>query len=77
MCCRTGSRRSSSDRPAFARTAVRPPATVVRVRKPSLCRAGDLTGAYSRRINIRHRLVYDLHPEARTVRVLRMWTRDA
>lgn len=35
---------------------------------------GDLAGAFSRRINIQHRLVYDIHPEARTVRVLRMWT---
>jgi Txe/YoeB family toxin of toxin-antitoxin system len=35
---------------------------------------GDLSGDFSRRINIQHRLVYDLHPEARTVRVLRMWT---
>jgi Txe/YoeB family toxin of toxin-antitoxin system len=35
---------------------------------------GDLAGAYSRRINIQHRLVYEVHTEARTVRVLRMWT---
>lgn len=35
---------------------------------------GDLTGAYSRRINIQHRLVYEVFPEERTVRVLRMWT---
>lgn len=35
---------------------------------------GDLAGAYSRRVNIQHRLVYDVHPEARTVRILRMWT---
>ena len=35
---------------------------------------GDLSGAYSRRINIQHRLVYDVFPEQRTVRVLRMWT---
>ena len=35
---------------------------------------GDLAGAYSRRINIQHRLVYEVHPDARTVRVLRMWT---
>lgn len=36
--------------------------------------AGDLAGAYSRRINIQHRLVYEVFPETRTVRVLRMWT---
>lgn len=35
---------------------------------------GDLAGTYSRRINIQHRLVYEVFPEARTVRVLRMWT---
>lgn len=35
---------------------------------------GDLAGAYSRRINIQHRLVYEIFTEARTVRVLRMWT---
>ena len=35
---------------------------------------GDLAGAYSRRINIQHRLVYEVFPETRTVRVLRMWT---
>lgn len=35
---------------------------------------GDLAGAYSRRINIRHRLVYEVFPKERTVRVLRMWT---
>lgn len=36
---------------------------------------GDLTGAYSRRINIQHRLVYEVFPKERVVRVLRMWTR--
>jgi Txe/YoeB family toxin of toxin-antitoxin system len=35
---------------------------------------GDLTGAYSRRINVQHRLVYEILPEARTVKVIRMWT---
>ena len=35
---------------------------------------GDLEGAYSRRINIQHRLVYEIFVEERTVRVLRMWT---
>jgi toxin YoeB len=35
---------------------------------------GDLAGAYSRRINIQHRLVYEVFPEERVVRVLRMWT---
>ena len=35
---------------------------------------GDLEGAYSRRINIQHRLVYEVFKPERTVRVLRMWT---
>ena len=35
---------------------------------------GDLSGAFSRRINIQHRLVYEVLTGARTVRVLRMWT---
>ena len=34
---------------------------------------GDLAGAYSRRINIQHRLVYEVFPQERIVRVLRMW----
>ena len=35
---------------------------------------GDLAGAYSRRINIQHRLVYQVYRAARTVKVLRIWT---
>jgi toxin YoeB len=35
---------------------------------------GDLAGAYSRRINIKHRLVYQVIEEIKTVKVLRMWT---
>jgi Txe/YoeB family toxin of toxin-antitoxin system len=35
---------------------------------------GDLSGAYSRRINIEHRLVYQVLKEIRTVKVIRMWT---
>jgi Txe/YoeB family toxin of toxin-antitoxin system len=35
---------------------------------------GDLAGAYSRRINIQHRLVYEVLDENRTVKVIRMWT---
>jgi len=35
---------------------------------------GDLHGAYSRRINIRHRLVYSVLEDVRTVKILRMWT---
>lgn len=35
---------------------------------------GDLSGAYSRRINLRHRLVYAVYEKEKIVRVLRMWT---
>ncbi len=35
---------------------------------------GDLAGAYSRRINIQHRLVYEVLEDERVVKVLRMWT---
>lgn len=36
---------------------------------------GDLTGAYSPRINIQHRLVYEVFIQERVVRVLRIWSR--
>ena len=35
---------------------------------------GNLEGAYSRRINIQHRLVYQVYEEEKVVKVLRMWT---
>jgi Txe/YoeB family toxin of toxin-antitoxin system len=35
---------------------------------------GNLRGYYSRRINIQHRLVYQVFEDSRTVRVLRMWS---
>ena len=35
---------------------------------------GDLTGAYSRRINIQHRLVYQVLEDEQAVKVLRLWT---
>lgn len=35
---------------------------------------GDLSGAYSRRINIHHRLVYQEYDKEKTVKVIRMWT---
>ena len=35
---------------------------------------GDLAGAYSRRVNIQHRLVYQVYAVEHTVKVLRMWT---
>jgi len=38
---------------------------------------GDLSGVYLRRINIQHRLVYEVLSESQTVKVLRMWTHYA
>jgi len=35
---------------------------------------GELEGAYSRRINIQHRLVYQIIEEKKTVKIIRMWT---
>jgi len=35
---------------------------------------GDLSGAYSRRINIQHRLVYQVLVSEKTVKIIRMWT---
>ena len=35
---------------------------------------GDLAGTYSRRINIQHRIVYEVFTKEKTIRVLRMWT---
>ena len=35
---------------------------------------GDLTGAYSRRISIKHRLVYQVYDSEKVVKVLRLWT---
>jgi toxin YoeB len=35
---------------------------------------GDLSGAYSRRLNIQHRIVYQLFKETKAVKIIRMWT---
>jgi toxin YoeB len=35
---------------------------------------GDLSGTYSRRINIQHRLVYEVIKQTRTIKILRLWT---
>jgi Txe/YoeB family toxin of toxin-antitoxin system len=35
---------------------------------------GDLSGAYSRRINIQHRLIYQILTDISTVKIIRMWT---
>ena len=36
--------------------------------------AGDLQGAYSRRINIKHRLVYEIFEEEKTVKIISLWS---
>ncbi|MGC9312106.1 MAG: Txe/YoeB family addiction module toxin [Sediminispirochaetaceae bacterium] len=36
---------------------------------------GDLSGAFSRRINIQHRIVYQVYQKEKIVKVIRMWTR--
>ena len=38
---------------------------------------GDLTGAYSRRINIKHRLIYEVLEEEKTVKIISLWTHYA
>jgi toxin YoeB len=45
-------------------------------RNPPPCEKlmGDLSGAYSRRINIQHRLIYQILKDIHTVKVIRMWT---
>ena len=35
---------------------------------------GDLRGVYSRRLNIQHRLVYEVYEEQRIVKIIRLWT---
>jgi len=35
---------------------------------------GDLAGAYSRRINVQHRLIYQVYVEQKAIKVLRLWT---
>ncbi|MFY9589730.1 Txe/YoeB family addiction module toxin [Rickettsia endosymbiont of Halotydeus destructor] len=35
---------------------------------------GDLNGCYSRRINIQHRLIYEVYEEEKIIKILRMWT---
>ena len=35
---------------------------------------GDLSGAFSRRINIQHRIIYQIHDDEKVVKAIRMWT---
>lgn len=46
------------------------------LRQPPPCEKllGDLAGAYSRRINIQHRLVYQVLKDIKTVKIIRLWT---
>jgi Txe/YoeB family toxin of toxin-antitoxin system len=41
---------------------------------PNEILVGDLTSAYSRRINIQHRIVYQIYEDLKTVKIIRMWT---
>lgn len=45
-----------------------------RIRPPYEKLVGDLSGAYSRRINIQHRLIYQVLDDLKTVKIIRMWT---
>ena len=48
--------------------------TPARIHRPTRKLIGDLAGAYSRRIKIQHRLVYQVYLVEHTVKVIRMWT---
>ncbi len=76
-------RQAAKDAKRIARAGFRPPAekllavlTADPFRNPSPYEklVGDLAGAYSRRINIQHRLVYQIFKDRRIVKVIRMWT---
>lgn len=45
-----------------------------KIRPPYEKLVGDLNGAYSRRINIQHRLVYQVYEKEQTVKILSLWT---
>lgn len=77
------SREAVKDSRKLAQAGLRPKAeallAVVREdpwRTPPPCEKllGNLAGAYSRRISLQHRLVYEVVVETRTVKILRMWT---
>jgi len=48
--------------------------TLGKIRPPFEKLVGDLSGAYSRRINIQHRLVYQVLEAEEAVKILRLWT---
>ena len=77
------SRQAQKDAKKLANSGLKPKAqTLLEVLRndpfgtPPRCEklVGDLSGCYSRRINIQHRLVYEVNADERVVHVLRMWT---
>jgi Txe/YoeB family toxin of toxin-antitoxin system len=52
----------------------RPQGTAAPCSPPYEKLVGDLAGAYSRRINIQHRLVYQVYEKEQAVKIIRMWT---
>ncbi len=76
-------KQAQKDAKKIARAGLKEKAqTILAVIKENLCQnpppyeklIGDLAGAYSRRINIQHRLVYQVFPKVRIVKIMRMWT---
>ncbi len=57
---------------------MRPPIRTNPVKNPQPCEKliGDLAVAYSRRVNIQHRLVYQVYEAEQIVKVIRMWTHN-
>ncbi len=77
------SKQAQKDASKLAAAGLKPKATVLletitanpfQIPPPYEKLLGDLQGAYSRRINIQHRLVYQVLEDTREVRVLRLWT---
>jgi len=76
-------RQASKDAKKLSRSGLRPKAeTILAILRqnpyqtppPFEKLVGDLAGAYSRRVNIQHRIVYQIFERERVVKVLRMWT---
>ena len=76
-------KQAQKDAKKIARSALREKAEVLlailardpfQIPPPCEKLVGDLAGAYSRRINIQHRLVYQVYEKEHAVKVLRMWT---
>lgn len=76
-------KQAKKDAKKIARSGLKPQASrLLNLIKEDPCRnsppyeklIGDLSGAYSRRINIQHRLIYQILEDINTVKVIRMWT---